>query len=320
MDTGASNHVCAHDTVAETKINGTMSNAVETANGTVHSLGVAKVGVEKLGENFDMTVLNHCPDLLSVGRLVDAGYKFHWDETGCYLIKPSDEMIELEVNNYVPVLYDDSASNRYLGNIVVPLSISHGNGLAAPVDVERGIESMHRQVGHFPFDPRCRICVESSVRSKMHKRKLIPRIDCLHVDIASMSMGGPYVMIGVRQFPSSVFVEQIDSKKISSIRVALLRMISIAKETGDVGVIFSDRESSICAVEQDILLTGARLETTQGGDPASNGVAEQMVQKLCDMSRSVLASYPVHVRKQLWSSAMIWSGQKVRDTNIPPLG
>ena len=135
-----------------------------------------------------------------------------------------------------------------------------------------------------------------------------------------MSMGGPYVMIGVRQFPSSVFVEQIDSKKISSIRVALLRMISIAKETGNVGVVFSDKESSICAIEQDILLTGARLETTQGGDPASNGVAEQMVQKICDMSRSVLASYPVNVRKLLWSSAMIWSGQKIKDTNIPPFG
>ena len=40
LDTGASNHVCAHDTVADTKINGTMSNAVETANGTVRSLGV----------------------------------------------------------------------------------------------------------------------------------------------------------------------------------------------------------------------------------------------------------------------------------------
>ena len=82
MDTGASNHVCAHDTVAETKINGTMSNAVETANGTVHSIGVANIGIDKLGENFDMTVLSHCPDLLSVGRLVDIGYKFHWDETG----------------------------------------------------------------------------------------------------------------------------------------------------------------------------------------------------------------------------------------------
>ena len=66
------------------------------------------------------------PQLLSAGRLVEAGYRLSWGQRGCRLVTPGGRVLKLQVVDHIPIL-------------------THGGDGA--VDVEtRGAETRHAKL------------------------------------------------------------------------------------------------------------------------------------------------------------------------------
>ena len=316
VDTGASRHVCP----PAAALSGMRPSkcAVETANGKVGALGEATVYVPGIQTTVDAVVLSKSPCLLSVGMLVQQGYVFRWGPSGCWLHQPRGGSTPLHVVGGVPIL------KHLPGRAQGERDHAAGDELHAAAAAERGavrggVAEQHRQSGHYPWSSACSICVESSLRSEQHRRRM-PHAGVLAVDLVSLDATGPIMLVGATQQPGWTYAEPVRSRAAESLREPLLRMVLEAKRRGDVLTIHSDREAGLEALEGMLLAQGVSLTTTQGRDPQANGLAEQAVGQLCRMARAVLAHYGGDVARSLWQYAMVWSAQRLADPKIPPFG
>ena len=162
----------------------------------------------------------------------------------------------------------------------------------------------HRQQEHYPWREDCGICAETALRSTPRRRRL-PHTGVLAIDIASVGVGGPSVLVGATQQPGWTYAEPVKARSAECLRAPLLRMISSARARGTISVVHADREGGFGALENELLALGIRLSVTQGSDPQANGLAEQEVGQLSRMARGVLATYPATVQESLWPFAMV---------------
>ena len=103
VDSGASEHICSPDRI-EGSIEST-SAVVETANGRINPGGKGTVHVDLLRDKVVAIMLKGSPDLLSLGKLVEAGFKFRWTELDeCILTTPEGSELRLEIVNRVPTI------------------------------------------------------------------------------------------------------------------------------------------------------------------------------------------------------------------------
>ena len=313
VDTGASRHVCPPAAVrGHLRPSGC---AVETANGKVRALGEATVLVPGLRAEVDTVVLSKTPCLLSVGLLVRQGYELRWGPGGCTLHLPSGHIAPLRVAGGVPVLRGQDVPSG-------PFDAAGGELAAAAAEhgaVREGVAEHHRQQGHYPWSRECGTCTEAAMRSAQHRR-MMPHAGVLAVDLVSLSVSGPHVLVGATQQPGWAYAEPVRSRAASCMREPLLRMVIEAKRRGVVTSVHSDREAGLEALEGVLLAQGVSLATTQGRDPQANGLAEHTVGQLCRMARAVLAHYDQGVARHLWQHAMIWASQRIVGPKMPPFG
>eukprot|EP00971_Amphidinium_carterae_P349606 6491104-Amphidinium_carterae.1 len=91
---------------------------LRTANGIATSESSVTCEVEVLNTSMNPLVLDECPPVMSLGRRIEQGFKFFWDQSACVLVTPNGEKINLQVEGHVPVLtqevhsHDASPSDR----------------------------------------------------------------------------------------------------------------------------------------------------------------------------------------------------------------
>ena len=242
VDTGASRHICPRS-AAESAIR-PRCVSVETANGKVVAAGEATVRVPALGQ-VDALILDDAPRLLSVSMLVRDGYTLCWGPGMCCLSKPDRVAIKLEVVDGIPVLPAgrgsaghgvgagacqaktrrgrragkrkrqkrnhqgkkdrDNQSGQQAGEEAGWLPAGPATNVAA---VREGVDSQHRQQGHYPFRSDCSTCNEAALRSSPHQRRL-PHTGIFATDDAPISTCGPAILAGATQQPSWTYGEPI---------------------------------------------------------------------------------------------------------------
>ena len=339
IDTGASKHVCGPDEAARAVRPD--STVVETANGDVRAVGVATVDVPGIGRCVDALVLPGAPKLLSAGSLVEEGYELRWRKGRCTLKPPGGQPIALRVVDGIPTLpaarhvaANKSGDQAAAGRVQHVLGARGGRRGGRKASsrkraqeehdahahtVREGVEHEHRQQGHYPWNGECTTCNEVAMRSKQHRRRL-PHTGTLSVDVAALSQGGPYVLVGATQAPGYTYAERLPGRSAKCLVGPLLRMLAAARRRGEVHTIHADREGGLQAVEQQLLGVGCKLSCTQGYDPQANGLAEATVGILSRMARAVLYEYPASVAGKLWAHAMVWAAQRLGDPGLPPFG
>ena len=203
IDSGASGHFCKPG-LAQGSIHPT-DTRIETANGTVPAIGTSTTNIDVLNKDIDVTLLKDSPNLLSLGLLINDGFRFHWDSLdSCILFDQSGKRIPVKVENFVPILHDIRPANS---TFVAGAYSEYRHPHAFPTNIISGMEEEHRQNGHFPYSPNCRICVESAIRSDPHQRRKNPHYGSLSIDLCAYSMSGPHVLVGTMQCPPRVYVE-----------------------------------------------------------------------------------------------------------------
>ena len=150
-----------------------------------------------------------------------------------------------------------------------------------------GVDATHRQHGHYPWRADCEVCCGAALRSAQHRRQL-PHAGVLAVDLASLGMSGPHVLVGATQLPGWQYAEPVRSKSAADLRAPLLHMVQDAKTRGVVSAVHADKETGLRAPETDLLGVGVALWGAKGGDPQANGLAEATVGQLARMAREVL--------------------------------
>ena len=289
---------------------------VETANGAVTAQGGASVTTPGLGLEVEAVVLPNAPRLLSAGRLVQQGYTLRWGRTGCHLTDPRGVATRTSIIDGIPTL--PCRGSYAAAGCISSVADTKTRATPARAVYEKAADE-HRQQGHYPWSAECGICNEAALRSDPHHRRM-PHPGVLAVDIASLTVSGPHVLVGATQMPGFTYAEAVRSRAAVDLRAPLLRMILEARSRGTVGTVRSGREDGLFALEGDLLSVGARLSSTQGNDPQANGIAEQAVGQLSRTSRAILGHYPEAVAAALWQHAMIWAAQRTADPKLPPFG
>ena len=90
---------------------------IQTANGIVELDTEVKYRIDKLKETTSAIIGGNTPDLLSIGyRCQELGFGFHWEPHSIpYFILPDKKTeIDLEVENYVPYLYNSGSISAHL--------------------------------------------------------------------------------------------------------------------------------------------------------------------------------------------------------------
>lgn len=311
IDSGASRHMCPLESIESTIRPSTV--VVETANGIVRPLGEGTARVEALARSVDAVILEGTPNLLSLGSLIGEGYKFLWlSADDCWLVKPCGVAMKGDVTNRVPTLPARS-------------DVTQGGANCKPTVATAGVviegeSEKHRQRGHHPFKAECDSCVQGALRSSQHRRRPQPHKGVLAIDLAVFSREGPYVLVSATQAPGKAFAEPVKSRSANDLRTALLRILARARRFDVVDRVHCDRELGVSALEPDLLSLGCELSLTQGADPAANGIAENLVGRLCNLARAVLSHYDDAVRRTLWPRAMVWAAQRLHDPKLPPFG
>ena len=102
IDTGASVHIRnkkllnSHELEAARPMKDLLP--LETGNGITYADKMVVAQIRKLGgfTETSLALLDDCPDLLSVGRLViEDGFKFYWDSNGARLVQSNGDLIML---------------------------------------------------------------------------------------------------------------------------------------------------------------------------------------------------------------------------------
>ena len=78
---------------------------ISTANGIVDVTERAYCSIPSLGITVEAILLKSTPPALSLGRLIESGYLFHWTRRGVVMTNPDGVEFEVEVVNKVPYIY-----------------------------------------------------------------------------------------------------------------------------------------------------------------------------------------------------------------------
>ena len=128
------------------------------------------------------------------------------------------------------------------------------------------------------------------------------------------------MLVGATQRPGHTYAQMLSNRSAAGVETALAQMPLEARQRGEVHTAHSDKEAGLQAAEGALLNVGARMHTTQGYDPQSNGVAENAIGRLSRMARAVLHEYSPPATRVLWPHAMVWSAQKLSTPKAPPFG
>ena len=121
-DTGASEHNISGPNCWSVPLKNPV--ALKTAAGTIHVDRGAAIIHPVLGRLNGLNI-KEAPNLLSLGRLVENGYKFYWESLeNPHLVDMKGNVISFKNENYVPILYPTSSPVCY-GNIKIHDEFTH---------------------------------------------------------------------------------------------------------------------------------------------------------------------------------------------------
>ena len=81
-----------------------------TANGNIQTDKVLPTYIGSLDMSVKPFILSDCPDVLSMGRLIEeSGYELHWKPGHCMWKNPQRNVYQLPLEHYVPMLQDDKS-------------------------------------------------------------------------------------------------------------------------------------------------------------------------------------------------------------------
>ena len=107
-DTGSANHLMGREQLGPQQVN--KLKTVEelrlaTANGVITTDKAVDVWLPDLQITARLIILDHCPSVLSIGRLVeDEMLEFHWVPGRAWFVEANGTEYDCAVENYVPVL------------------------------------------------------------------------------------------------------------------------------------------------------------------------------------------------------------------------
>ena len=199
-DTGAGQHLCSENDVTPEALSGITpcpETKLSTANGIVDARGQLELFMPKLGIGGKFLLLDNCPPVLSVGRLVeDHGFEFRWSRRDAWLRTPDHRRIKLVVQGYVPMLRaraeaghnvraapDEDAHGCAVEHVPVCPGCEEAPGQAPPAaevsqvqgaDDAAQVRSLRHLLCHLPKSPNCPICTEGKVKAKPARRRREP--------------------------------------------------------------------------------------------------------------------------------------------------
>ena len=153
-DTGSGNHLSGRAQLPESTIRYIRENPeslrLATANGVVDAKAILDIHAPELQVDARVLVLDDCPNVLSVGRLVEDNlFEFHWIPGRAWIRNSEGHDQECVVQNYVPMLSTGAsqqggcaltaASIRNSGDIM-QLALPGGELRAEDEDAGRGAD------------------------------------------------------------------------------------------------------------------------------------------------------------------------------------
>ena len=115
LDTGASNHMLPPGKAGNQTYKAERPLRIRTAAGVVDCDRRAYVDLPALKDAVEAIILPDTPCALSVGRLIDAGYLFYWEDQVPRLITPTGEEAEIFVMAHVPYILHDPTVDGCIG-------------------------------------------------------------------------------------------------------------------------------------------------------------------------------------------------------------
>jgi len=210
LDTGAGQHLVPKKCVPQGAIfQSSKIMRLRTANGVIETSDRCWVEVPGLDHHVEAIVLPHGEAALSVGRLIMQGFGFRWDPEDLIPIMSTKEGKKAFVwcEHHTPYVsgdafltIDDTPANTGVvipeGACLVPPGPVNASEKPTPdqqvppppapldayeeeedVDVrpkDRDPLSLSHLMTHFPFNPKCEICVRSNKKRAAHKRRKGP--------------------------------------------------------------------------------------------------------------------------------------------------
>ncbi len=205
-DTGSGNRLCSAEKFHEEILQGLKpcpDIRLATANGVIGARGELDVYMPELKMNAKFLLLDKCPPVLSVGRLVeDHGFQFQWKQGCAWFTSPNGTKLECHVKNYVPMLTTPSPCQPRNGESDVNEDGAHcvtdlidlsdpalpaddGEGGCSTPDEEDSSEptadaearlrseagSREHLLTHLPKNNFCDICTEGKIKAKPARRR-----------------------------------------------------------------------------------------------------------------------------------------------------
>lgn len=182
-------------------------------------------------------------------------------------------------------------------------------------DTIRQRQSVHCKNGHYPYDPKCEMCIKGKLRQRQcRRREIIKTIkfgDHIHADLVGPVMD-MYVLTAIDVHTSFGWVVKIDSKEAAEVRDALsIVLADIARTRGvpdgmvsksDRGLEFTDGTTVSWMRERLI-----NIDRSPPYRPQANGKVECFNGQIIRLARTLMlqANAPL----LWWTSAMRFAAQ-----------
>lgn len=331
VDTGSGNHLSSWGQLPEGVAQFVRDNPervrLSTANGIVDAKAVLDLYVPDMKVKARALILDNCPSVLSVGRMVeDEMFEFHWLPGRAWFRDRAGRDHECTVQNYVPVLSakadlqdecalpgveespdaaneaDDGGDQADAGQYepADPPASNEEEDVCHPC---AGSEERLRKVAaspehcmtHLPKNPFCDVCAEGKSRSKPARRRQ-PKIDAEPEEWGDTLLADHYAVselgIGLDGERYGILLKDVGSGVVDTYAVrrkSKVLTVCAIREFGG-----SKQWQRFASDNAPELIAAAKAEymthvTSTPWRPQSNSLIEREVGILCDGVRCLLA-------------------------------